>query len=205
MFRKNLYNDPTRLSKLCNDELITLLEIDALGHRRRLLAAAGRLPSVNGSMSLSADELDLTDNEDDLKGDGSLPLRDPNHLVSGVSSALKTAWRHSPETLIDGSVSYRAIYVGSNQVHEFSTTDAIQKAIQEIRGKEGGTPLLLNAQVTLIVSASVVSWYSARTKVRVFLSQIANQPFHSMHYLGIADPDQRAGHPQHPMHLPSFR
>lgn len=46
---------------------------------------------------------------DEMEDDGSLPLRDPNHLVSGVSSALKTAWRHSPETLIEGSVTYRAI------------------------------------------------------------------------------------------------
>ncbi len=66
-------------------------------------------------------------------------------------------------------------------MHEFSTTDAIQKAIQEIRSKEisnkpmvavmtvglggGGGALLLNTQVTLIVSASVVSWYNAKTKV----------------------------------------
>lgn len=67
-------------------------------------------------------------------------------------------------------------------MHEFSTTDAIQKAIQEIRSKEisnksktvmmavgsasAGSVLLLNTQVTLIVSASVVSWYNAKTKVR---------------------------------------
>lgn len=68
-------------------------------------------------------------------------------------------------------------------MHEFSTTDAIQKAIQEIRSKEisnkltttavmgggvggPGDALLLNTLVTLIVSASVISWYNAKTKVR---------------------------------------
>jgi hypothetical protein len=70
--------------------------------------------------------------------------------------------------------------VGSSKVQEFSTTDSIQLAIQEIRNKEaGGRPnvipsggagaLLLNTQVTLIVSATVISWYNAKTKVR-FLS-----------------------------------
>jgi len=63
--------------------------------------------------------------------------------------------------------------VGSSKVQEFSTTDSIQLAIQEIRNKEiGDKPnvipsgaLLLNTQVTLIVSATVISWYNAKTKV----------------------------------------
>lgn len=100
-FRKNFYTDVTKLSTLCNDELVTLLEIEALGHRRRLLGAAGKLPKLSPRVENGT--------EDEVTDDGSLPLRDPNHLVSGVSSALKTAWRHSPETLIDGSVTYKAI------------------------------------------------------------------------------------------------
>lgn len=127
-FRKNMYRDPTRLAKLCNDELITLLEIDLLGHRRRILAAANRILVSNGvggrggggggginrngscgiQTTSSSSRFENGVGVDELE-DGSLPLRDPNHLVSGVSSALKTAWRHSPETLIDGSVTYKAI------------------------------------------------------------------------------------------------
>jgi hypothetical protein len=89
--------------------LITLLEIDLIGHRRRMLAASrrivkGRSPRFENGGSSSSGV-----GTDEVEDDGSLPLRDPNHLVSGVSSALKTAWRHSPETLIDGSVTYRAL------------------------------------------------------------------------------------------------
>jgi hypothetical protein len=122
-FRKNLYRDPSRLAKLCNDELITLLEIELLGHRRRILAAANRILCSNGSyrggsgrnsenyglLQSNSNRFENGVEEDELEDDGSLPLRDPNHLVSGVSSAIKTAWRHSPETLIDGSVTYKAI------------------------------------------------------------------------------------------------
>lgn len=110
-FRKNMYLETDRLLRLCNDELITLLEIELVGHRRRILAASEKITKV-GCISLTRFENGI--GMDEAEDDGSLPLRDPNHLVSGVSSALKTAWRHAPETLIDGSVTYKAIVIYSS-------------------------------------------------------------------------------------------
>lgn len=109
-FKKNLYTEPQRLLRLWNDELTTVLEIEALGHRRRLIEAGLKVSGVSSRSSsrLSSSSPRFSNGIDDLQSDGSLPLRDPNHLVSGVSSALKTAWRHTPETLIDGSVTYKA-------------------------------------------------------------------------------------------------
>ena len=107
-FRKHLYSQPERLLQLWHDELITVLEIDALGHRRRLVEAGLKVSGASRTPSRLSSSSPRFSNGIDEPGDGSLPLRDPNHLVSGVSSALKTAWRHQPETLIDGSVTYRA-------------------------------------------------------------------------------------------------
>jgi len=107
-FKKNMYTDPDRLLRLCNDELITLLEIDLVGHRRRILVASSKITKIQ--QNCTSTNSTRFENGIAMDGiDGSLPLRDPNHLVSGVSSALKTAWRHAPETLIDGSVTYKAV------------------------------------------------------------------------------------------------
>lgn len=132
-FRKNLYTDPDRLLRLSNDELTTLLEIEPIGHRRRLLAASVRIspPHIqvhypnhpagratgNSYSQHFENGVGIANNMIEphrhplqrQDSDGSLSLRDPNDLVSGVSSALKTAWRHTPETLINGSVTYRAV------------------------------------------------------------------------------------------------
>jgi hypothetical protein len=138
-FRKNMYIHPDRLLRLCNDELVTLLEIELVGHRRRILLASSKITkpqhqaigsssssgptttttsficgasrgySTNCSSSSTRFENGLGMESELGDDDGSLPLRDANSLVSGVSSALKTAWRHAPETLIDGSVTYKAI------------------------------------------------------------------------------------------------
>lgn len=103
-FEKNLYVHPERLLHLWNEELTTVLEIEPLGHRRRLLLAAARVPgnTFQRSFSVQVDKKEMDSN-------GTLPLREPNDLVSGVSSVMKTSWRHTPETLINGSVTYRAI------------------------------------------------------------------------------------------------
>lgn len=72
--------------------------------------------------------------------------------------------------------------MGSSYVQEFSTTDSIQKAIQRIRG-QGNTAstdvlqsgaisektTLANTRITLLVSAGVVSWYNAKSKVSKFI------------------------------------
>lgn len=60
--------------------------------------------------------------------------------------------------------------MGWSLVQEYSTTESIQKAIQQIRaqentGHERSLAKVLNINVTLIVSASVVSWYNTKTKV----------------------------------------
>lgn len=217
IFRKNRYNDPERLLRLSNDELTTLIEIEPVGHRRRILAASVRISNFGGAtggtglnadgrttahyissqafgnggigISNSSAAMSALQHHQLLQGgavvadpesDGSLPLRDPNFLVSGVSSALKTAWRHTPETLINGSVTYQAVYVGWSPVQEYSTTDCIQKAIQQIRTQEGDDAesgaaaaayvngvTMIDVEVTLIVSATVISWYNAKTKVTV--------------------------------------
>ena len=106
-FRKNLYVDPERLLKLWNDELTTVLDINLLGHRRRILAASKRAAGLR--RTTNSPRLENGTEIDETQSDGSLPLRDPKDLVSGVSSALKTAWRHTPETLINGSITYKAI------------------------------------------------------------------------------------------------
>lgn len=138
-FRKNMYMTPDRLLRFSNDELITLLEIEPVGHRRRFLAASARISSIGGSSNCNPagraagnnhyspyfenggigiannspmdtiHQHQLLRSDGSADSDGSLPLRDPNDLVSGVSSALKTAWRHTPETLINGSVTYKAV------------------------------------------------------------------------------------------------
>jgi len=102
-FQKNFYLQPKRLLSLWNDELTTVLEIEPLGHRRRILMAASKVTG-NKLQPRASSRI-----EKDEEADGTLPLREPHDLVSGVSSALKTAWRHTPETLINGSVTYRAI------------------------------------------------------------------------------------------------
>ena len=106
-FEKNLYTDPERLTRLWNEELTIVHEIQSIGHRRRLLMAGSRCSGASRARSSVSPRLE--NGIDESQSEGSLPLRDPIDLVSGVSSALKTAWRHTPETLIDGSVNYRAI------------------------------------------------------------------------------------------------
>jgi len=108
-FRKNLYQDPEKLLNLWNDELTTVLEIEPVGHRRRLLAASAKAAGIPFNFSSPYVDDSESGPDDAATSDGSLPLREPQDLVSGVSPAIKTAWRHAPETLIDGSVTYKAL------------------------------------------------------------------------------------------------
>ncbi|XP_011645776.1 ankyrin repeat and SAM domain-containing protein 1A-like isoform X1 [Pogonomyrmex barbatus] len=62
-----------------------------------------------------------------------LEIRAPSELLFGVPSTLKTQWRHQPETLVTGCVTYVANYLGSTVVKELRGTESTKKSIQKLK------------------------------------------------------------------------
>ncbi|KAG8221866.1 hypothetical protein J437_LFUL003242 [Ladona fulva] len=224
-FRKNMLTDVDRLLRIWEVELTTVLEIDKLGHRRRLLASVGgggvvspllaiapgipeeRKPSFStpakeaaaSPASATAPPAPGTGTlrhrnkknrpapppppsappppqhpppQEVTNGPEDLSIRDPAELLVGVPATLTTQWRHRPEVLLSGSVTYVASYLGSTLVKELRGTESTKKSIQKL--KRSSRDGRVRPEITLSISYRGVKFLNSATKEVVCEHEIRN-------------------------------
>ncbi|XP_048410400.2 ankyrin repeat and sterile alpha motif domain-containing protein 1B isoform X9 [Stegostoma tigrinum] len=127
-FLANGYTSMDLVKKLWEIELINVLKINLLGHRKRILASLGdRLhdePPQKPPRTIT------------LRAEWSEPsitLRPPNEATSSTPVQY---WQHHPEKLIFQSCDYEAYYLGSMLVKELRGTESTQDACSKMRASE---------------------------------------------------------------------
>ncbi|XP_043943845.1 ankyrin repeat and sterile alpha motif domain-containing protein 1B isoform X6 [Protopterus annectens] len=124
-FLINGYTSMELVKKIWDFELINLLKINLLGHRKRILASLGdRLHEEPPQKPPRSITLRTTDWEP------SISLRPPNEATSSTPVQY---WQHHPEKLIFQSCDYEAYYLGSMLVKELRGTESTQDACSKMR------------------------------------------------------------------------
>uniref|UniRef100_A0A7N5ZUX2 Ankyrin repeat and sterile alpha motif domain containing 1B n=1 Tax=Anabas testudineus TaxID=64144 RepID=A0A7N5ZUX2_ANATE len=135
-FLINGYTSMELVKKIWEIELINVLKISLIGHRKRILASLGdrlhedtpqkppRAISLRVSLSIPS--------PDSCAGEWCEPitLRPPNEATSSTPVQY---WQHHPEKLIFQSCDYEAYYLGSMLVKELRGTESTQDACAKMR------------------------------------------------------------------------
>nr|XP_054095211.1 ankyrin repeat and sterile alpha motif domain-containing protein 1B isoform X10 [Callithrix jacchus] len=126
-FLINGYTSMDLLKKIWEVELINVLKINLIGHRKRILASLGdRLhddPPQKPPRSITLRTGDW--------GEPSITLRPPNEATASTPVQY---WQHHPEKLIFQSCDYKAFYLGSMLIKELRGTESTQDACAKMRG-----------------------------------------------------------------------
>ncbi|XP_059042602.1 ankyrin repeat and sterile alpha motif domain-containing protein 1B isoform X15 [Mustela lutreola] len=125
-FLINGYTSMDLLKKIWEVELINVLKINLIGHRKRILASLGdRLhddPPQKPPRSITLRTGDW--------GEPSITLRPPNEATASTPVQY---WQHHPEKLIFQSCDYKAFYLGSMLIKELRGTESTQDACAKMR------------------------------------------------------------------------
>ncbi|XP_030334957.1 ankyrin repeat and sterile alpha motif domain-containing protein 1B isoform X5 [Strigops habroptila] len=125
-FLINGYTSMDLVKKIWDIELINVLKISLIGHRKRVLASLGdRLhedPPQKPPRSITLRTGDW--------GEPSITLRPPNEATASTPVQY---WQHHPEKLIFQSCDYKAFYLGSMLVKELRGTESTQDACAKMR------------------------------------------------------------------------
>ncbi|XP_068256570.1 ankyrin repeat and sterile alpha motif domain-containing protein 1B isoform X13 [Nyctibius grandis] len=125
-FLINGYTSMDLVKKIWEIELINVLKISLIGHRKRVLASLGdRLhedPPQKPPRSITLRTGDW--------GEPSITLRPPNEATASTPVQY---WQHHPEKLIFQSCDYKAFYLGSMLVKELRGTESTQDACAKMR------------------------------------------------------------------------
>ncbi|XP_059843497.1 ankyrin repeat and sterile alpha motif domain-containing protein 1B isoform X8 [Hypanus sabinus] len=128
-FLANGYTSMDLVKKLWEIELINVLKINLLGHRKRILASLGdRLhdePPQKPPRTITLRQAEWSE--------PSITLRPPNEATSSTPVQY---WQHHPEKLIFQSCDYEAYYLGSMLVKELRGTESTQDACSKMRASE---------------------------------------------------------------------
>ncbi|XP_065417001.1 ankyrin repeat and sterile alpha motif domain-containing protein 1B isoform X6 [Chrysemys picta bellii] len=125
-FLINGYTSMDLVKKIWESELVNVLKISLVGHRKRILASLGdRLhedPPQKPPRSITLRTGDW--------GEPSITLRPPNEATASTPVQY---WQHHPEKLIFQSCDYKAFYLGSMLVKELRGTESTQDACAKMR------------------------------------------------------------------------
>ncbi|XP_072418582.1 ankyrin repeat and sterile alpha motif domain-containing protein 1B isoform X8 [Chiloscyllium punctatum] len=149
-FLANGYTSMDLVKKLWEIELINVLKINLLGHRKRILASLGdrlhdeppQKPPRTITLRVSCPESRNAILQDDVYivswmqaewSEPSITLRPPNEATSSTPVQY---WQHHPEKLIFQSCDYEAYYLGSMLVKELRGTESTQDACSKMRASE---------------------------------------------------------------------
>ncbi|XP_059843496.1 ankyrin repeat and sterile alpha motif domain-containing protein 1B isoform X7 [Hypanus sabinus] len=149
-FLANGYTSMDLVKKLWEIELINVLKINLLGHRKRILASLGdrlhdeppQKPPRTITLRVSCPESSNAILQDDVYivswmqaewSEPSITLRPPNEATSSTPVQY---WQHHPEKLIFQSCDYEAYYLGSMLVKELRGTESTQDACSKMRASE---------------------------------------------------------------------
>ncbi|CAB3359795.1 Hypothetical predicted protein [Cloeon dipterum] len=223
-FQKHLYNEFQKVMRIWDEEITTMLDIDKIGHRRRILASVGNEAALSADMETSIDvkpseetPAGTTNNtgtlrhskksrpappppivapkppaangsaadpkvgvptkvvvvEESVEDPKELTIRDPNELLVGVPSTLTTQWRHAPYALVNGFVTYSAMYLGSTLVKQLLGTESTKKSIHKLK-KSMVTRENKPPEVYLSISYRGVQFLEAESRELVCEHEIRN-------------------------------
>lgn len=119
-FERHLVRTWERISRIWESELQTLLEIDKVGHRRRILVSLEHVKPIvvaNGECC-------------DIKP---LEMRNPWEVIGVVGSA---KWRHQSVKLVSSAITYRAIYLGATPIDTTHSATQTRESIVTLKRKE---------------------------------------------------------------------
>nr|XP_015853930.1 ankyrin repeat and sterile alpha motif domain-containing protein 1B isoform X8 [Peromyscus maniculatus bairdii] len=146
-FLINGYTSMDLLKKLWEGELINVLKISLIGHRKRILASLGdRLhedPPQKPPRSITLRTGDW--------GEPSITLRPPNEATASTPVQY---WQHHPEKLIFQSCDYKAFYLGSMLIKELRGTESTQDACAKMRANCQKSTEQMKKVPTIILSVS---------------------------------------------------
>uniref|UniRef100_A0A8C9VZA8 Ankyrin repeat and sterile alpha motif domain-containing protein 1B-like n=1 Tax=Scleropages formosus TaxID=113540 RepID=A0A8C9VZA8_SCLFO len=176
-FLINGYTSMELVKKIWEAELISVLKITALGHRKRIQASLGdrlqedllqkpfRAISIRVRVILNA-QVGFQ-----FQGDWSEPitLRPPNEATPSTPVQY---WQHHPEKLIFQSCDYEAYYMGSMQVKELRGIESTQDACAKMR--KSTDPMKKIPTIVLSVSYKGVKFIDATNKNMIAEHEIRN-------------------------------
>nr|AAP38184.2 AIDA-1bDAnk [Homo sapiens] len=146
-FLINGYTSMDLLKKIWEVELINVLKINLIGHRKRILASLGdRLhddPPQKPPRSITLRTGDW--------GEPSITLRPPNEATASTPVQY---WQHHPEKLIFQSCDYKAFYLGSMLIKELRGTESTQDACAKMRANCQKSTEQMKKVPTIILSVS---------------------------------------------------
>uniref|UniRef100_A0A8C5LMC5 Ankyrin repeat and sterile alpha motif domain containing 1B n=1 Tax=Jaculus jaculus TaxID=51337 RepID=A0A8C5LMC5_JACJA len=171
-FLINGYTSMDLLKKIWEVELINVLKINLIGHRKRILASLGdrlhddppqkpprsitlRQSSVceiwtNQNAGFPFSALHQVHNTGDW-GEPSITLRPPNEATASTPVQY---WQHHPEKLIFQSCDYKAFYLGSMLIKELRGTESTQDACAKMRANCQKSTEQMKKVPTIILSVS---------------------------------------------------
>uniref|UniRef100_A0A8C4S8B3 Ankyrin repeat and sterile alpha motif domain containing 1B n=1 Tax=Erpetoichthys calabaricus TaxID=27687 RepID=A0A8C4S8B3_ERPCA len=165
-FLINGYTSMELVKKIWDIELINVLKISLLGHRKRILASLGdRLhedppQKPPRSITLRAGEWCEP-----------ITLRPPNEATSSTPVQY---WQHHPEKLIFQSCDYEAYYLGSMLVKELRGTESTQDACAKMRVSKSTEQMKKVPTIVLSVSYKGVKFIDASNKNIIAEHEIRN-------------------------------
>uniref|UniRef100_A0A8C5XJ95 Ankyrin repeat and sterile alpha motif domain containing 1B n=1 Tax=Microcebus murinus TaxID=30608 RepID=A0A8C5XJ95_MICMU len=146
-FLINGYTSMDLLKKIWEVELINVLKISLIGHRKRILASLGdRLHEEAPQKPPRSITLRTGD-----WGEPSITLRPPNEATASTPVQY---WQHHPEKLIFQSCDYKAFYLGSMLIKELRGTESTQDACAKMRANCQKSTEQMKKVPTIILSVS---------------------------------------------------
>ncbi|XP_065483554.1 ankyrin repeat and sterile alpha motif domain-containing protein 1B isoform X4 [Caloenas nicobarica] len=171
-FLINGYTSMDLVKKIWEIELINVLKISLIGHRKRVLASLGdrlhedppqkpprsitlRQSSVceiwtNQNAGYPFSSIHQVHNTGDW-GEPSITLRPPNEATASTPVQY---WQHHPEKLIFQSCDYKAFYLGSMLVKELRGTESTQDACAKMRVNCAKSTEQMKKVPTIVLSVS---------------------------------------------------
>nr|XP_037843326.1 ankyrin repeat and sterile alpha motif domain-containing protein 1B isoform X14 [Chlorocebus sabaeus] len=170
-FLINGYTSMDLLKKIWEVELINVLKINLIGHRKRILASLGdRLHDdppqkpprsitlrssvceiwTNQNAGFPFSAIHQVHNTGDW-GEPSITLRPPNEATASTPVQY---WQHHPEKLIFQSCDYKAFYLGSMLIKELRGTESTQDACAKMRANCQKSTEQMKKVPTIILSVS---------------------------------------------------
>uniref|UniRef100_A0AAX7UXE2 Ankyrin repeat and sterile alpha motif domain containing 1Ab n=1 Tax=Astatotilapia calliptera TaxID=8154 RepID=A0AAX7UXE2_ASTCA len=156
-------------------EIINVIKVGPLGHRKRIIASLAERPyeeapskSRRLSPIMQPVHLHLQDRHSDRHKESRLNLRPPSH---SATYATVSAWHHQPEKLILDSCGYEATYLGSLIIRDLRGIESTQDACAKIRKSKDSKK---GPVVILSITYRGVKFIDAATKTIVAEHEIRN-------------------------------
>ncbi|XP_062420118.1 ankyrin repeat and SAM domain-containing protein 1A isoform X6 [Pungitius pungitius] len=148
-------------------EIINVIKIGALGHRKRIIASLAERP-YEEAPSKSRRLSPIMDRKSERHKDSRLNLRPPSQ---SATYATVSAWHHQPEKLILDSCGYEASYLGSMVIRDLRGIESTQEACAKIRKSKDARK---GPVVILSITYRGVKFIDAATKTIVAEHEIRN-------------------------------